>query len=117
MISKTFALALGFSALVLAVVPATAQTAKDKAIESLTNSRDMSTGLPMNAPAQQKGGVVGGTANDKAVEKLTNSKDMSTGLPMNAPAQAKGGVAGGTANDKAIEKLTNERDMSTGLQK
>ncbi len=41
----------------------------------------MSTGLPMNAPAQPKGGVVGNTAKDKAIEKLTNDRDMSTGLP------------------------------------
>ena len=112
MMSKTFAFAFGFGAFVLAAAPSFAQgpSAQDKAIEKLTDSRDMSTGLPMNAPAQPKAGLVGGTANDKALEKLTDSKDMSSGLPMGAPERSKANTTLGSV-DKAGEPLTRSRDL------
>ncbi len=53
---------------------------RDRAIAKLTDSRDMSTGLAMNAPAQPASGWLSGTARDRAIEKLTNARDMSTGF-------------------------------------
>ena len=79
---NAFALAIGFAAAVFAA-PAFAQapSASDKAIEKLTNSRDMSTGLQKGGPAIGPMGMHGGSLRDRAVERLTESHDMSTGLP------------------------------------
>mgnify|MGYP003349451391 CR=1 FL=1 len=50
-------------------------------VARLTDSRDMSTGLPMGAPTIGPMGMVGGNARDRAIERLTSSRDMSSGLP------------------------------------
>lgn len=87
---------------------------RDREIQKLTDSRDMSTGLPMNAPARVTTGVVGGTARDRAIARNTDSRDMSTGLDRGAPVQTRAAISN-TERDRRIEMLTDSRDMSTGF--
>ena len=69
----------------VSVQSASAQSpaSRDRDIQKLTDSRDMSTGLPMNAPARTQHATPTNenAERDRRIEMLTDSRDMSTGLP------------------------------------
>jgi hypothetical protein len=80
---KKIAIASVIALSTLIAQSAVAQTAagRDRAIARLTDGRDMTTGLAMNAPPRNETGLLSGTARDKAIARLTDSLDMSTGFP------------------------------------
>lgn len=68
------------SAVFAQAAAAQSNTARDRAVAKLTDSRDMSTSLPMNAPARASTGMLGGNERDRAIARLTDDRDMSTGF-------------------------------------
>lgn len=75
-----FASLFAASAILAQVANAQTPAQRDRAIARSTDARDMSTGLPMNAPNQTSTGALGGTARDRAIARLTDMRDMSTGF-------------------------------------
>ena len=88
-----FAAVFAASALLAQAAAAQSPAQRDRAIAKLTDARDMSTGLPMNAPARTDSAM---TAHGHAMARHESAND---------------------ARDREIARLTDSRDMSTGFVK